>query len=127
MDGERRMKTQKLRDEFIDAAILGYEEQKRRIDGEISNLRAMRSGAQAERASAESLARSKRKISAAGRKKMSEGQRKRWARLKDRIPSETATLSKPKRTLSPAGRAAIAAATRKRWAAYRAAAKATEQ
>jgi hypothetical protein len=35
----------KLSNEIINAAILGFEEQKRRIDGEISSLRAMLAGA----------------------------------------------------------------------------------
>src|SRR5260370_39960069 len=40
----RYMPIQKLTNEVITAAILGFEEQKRRIDGQIADLRALLSG-----------------------------------------------------------------------------------
>ena len=47
-----------------------------------------------------------RRMSAAGRRRISEAQKKRWAK---------ARTAKPKRTISAAGRKRIAAAQRARW------------
>jgi hypothetical protein len=113
------MPTPKLTNEIIDAAILGFQGQKRRIDEQIAVLRAMISGGTAEATAAETMP-ARRKISAAARRKMAAGQRKRWAALKGKTAPETPAVSKPKRRLSAAGRAAIIAATKKRWAAKRA-------
>src|ERR1035441_10945443 len=75
----RIMPTPKLNAEIIAAAIEGFESQKRRIDTQIGELRAMLSGGSTEgTATAEALTR-KRKVSAAARRRMAEGQRKRWA------------------------------------------------
>jgi len=66
----------------------------------------------------------RRKMSAATRAKMAEGQRKRWAKLNGELPEPVAAITKAprkKRRLSVAGRKAIADATRKRWAAFHAA------
>jgi hypothetical protein len=104
------------------AAILGFEEQKSRIDVQIADLRAMLPDGTAEPTSAsEPTKRLRRKMSAAGRRAVREAQRKRWAAAKGE--SEPKTSARPKRKLSAAGRAAIIAATKKRWAAKRAAAK----
>ena len=56
-------------------------------------------------------------MSAAGRRKISLAQKKRWAKTKGQAP-------KPKRAISAAGRKRIAAAQRARWAKIRAAKKA---
>ena len=111
------MAISRLTDEIIDAAILGFEEQKRRLDEQLAGLRSMRSGG----SSAGSA--SRRRMSAAGRKAIAEAQRKRWAALKDGAAPEKAP-KKAKRKLSAAGRAAIVAALKKRWAAKKAAKKA---
>ena len=71
----------KLTNEIIDAAIEGFEAQKRRIDDQISELRAMRSDSPAQSASA-STKQPRRKMSAAGRKAIAAAQRKRWAASK---------------------------------------------
>ncbi len=117
----------KLTNEIINAAILGFEEQKRRIDGNIAEIRAMLSGAPVEAAggfaATTPTGRTRRKVSAAARKKMAEGQRKRWAAIKGEAAPATTTVT-PKRKLSAAGRANIIAALKKRWAAKNAAAKA---
>ena len=113
----------KLTNTIIEAAIYGFEAQKRALDTQIAELRAMLSGAPAEVAILTPTGRPRRKISAAARKKMAEGQRKRWAAAKGEGAPEAPAAPKPKRKISAAGRAAIAAATKKRWAAYRAAAK----
>ena len=119
------MPTAKLTQDIINAAILGFEEQQRRIDVQIGELRAMLSGAPVEAASAEVTPtdRPKRKISAAGRKAMALAQKKRWAVKKAESAPKAPEATKPKRKMSAAGRAAVAAATKKRWAAKRAAEK----
>jgi len=106
---------------IIDAAIEGFESQKRRIDKQIAELRAMSNGHAPTTQSAAPPKTKKRGISAAGRKAISEAQRKRWA-----VANGEAVVEPPKkekRQLSAAGRAAIIAATKKRWAAKRAEAK----
>jgi hypothetical protein len=121
------MPTQKFTPEIINAAILGFEEQKRHIDAQIGELRAMRPGGRTEPATApETPTLERRKFSAAARQRMKEAQQRRWAKIKGESepPSEPVTLqaAKPKRKLSKAGRAAIVAALKKRWAAKKAAA-----
>jgi hypothetical protein len=122
------MPTQKLTNEIITAAILGFEEQKRHINTQIAELRGMQTGASAGTAAAPEPPKPKRrKMSAAGKKAIAEAQRKRWAASKAESAGVTPkVVSKPKRKLSAAGRKAIVAATKKRWALKRAqAAKAT--
>ena len=60
-----------------------------------------------------SYAEPRRTLSAAGRRKISLGQKARWAKAKGHA-------LKPKRTISVAGRKRIAAAQRARWAKVRA-------
>jgi hypothetical protein len=116
------MPTQKLTNEIITAAMLGFEEQKRHIDARIAELRAIQTGASAGTAVAPEAPKTKRrKMSAAGRKAIAEAQRKRWAASKAASAGEAPeVVSKPKRKLSAAGRKAIIAATKKRWALKRA-------
>lgn len=59
-------------------------------------------------------------VSPAGRKRMAEAQRKRWAQRKAGASGPEAVPPK-KRKMSAAGRKRIAAATKKRWAEFRAA------
>jgi hypothetical protein len=59
----------------------------------------------------------KRRISAAARKRMSEATRLRWKNYRKARAVAEKPAAKPKRKLSKAGRAAIIAATKKRWAA----------
>src|SRR3954447_8438942 len=113
----------KLTNEIIDAAIEGFEQQKRRIDQQIAELRELRSGSPAQSASAPAK-QPRRKISAAGRKAIAEAQRKRWAASKGQAePSAPKAAKKAKRKLSAEGRANIVAALKKRWAAKNAASK----
>jgi hypothetical protein len=119
-----------LKPEIINAAILGFEQQKARIDDQIAELRAMLDGGTKPiPAATPEATTAKRKISAAARRRMALGQQKRWAAIKGTAePSHTGTPEppKPKRILSAAGRAAIVAATKARWDRIRAeAAKAT--
>jgi len=108
-----------LKPEIITAAIEGFESQKARIDSQIAELRAMLNGRQPTAAAAPQTTK-RSTMSAAGRKRIAEAQRKRWAAIKG--ASEPAMTQPPKRRrrLSPAGRAAIVAALKKRWAEKRA-------
>jgi hypothetical protein len=109
----------RLTQEIIDAAIEGFESQKKRIDAQIAELRGLSNGNAPEHAAAPPK---KRGMSAAGRKAIGEAQRKRWALAKgEAVVAQPA--KKAKRKLSAAGRAAIIAATKKRWADKRAEAK----
>jgi len=118
----------KLTNQILDAAILGFEEQKRQIDSTISELRAMLSGGLVRRpprlkphhASAGDECRWPSRIA---RRSAKDGQRPEGGSAVS--PQETA---KPKRKLSAEGRRAISEATRRRWALKRAqAAKAKER
>jgi hypothetical protein len=108
-----------LTKEIIQAAISGFETQRDRIDEQIAELRGML-GSTPNGAESEPKARGRRrKMSAAGRKAISQAQRKRWASSQaEGAPAKAA--KKPKRKLSPEGRAAIVAALKKRWAAKKA-------
>jgi len=119
----------KLTPEIISAAILGFEEQKRHIDANIAELRAILSGDSARSpVKPEPTKRKRRRVSAAGRTRIAEAQRKRWAESKVASqPSAPEVTPKPKRELSEAGRKAIVAATKKRWALKRAEAAKTQR
>jgi hypothetical protein len=119
------MPTHKLTDEILNAAILGFEEQKSRIDVKIAEIRQMLdgSGRTEPNATAEVPKGMRRKLSAAARKRIGDAQRRRWAESKGQSDSRSETVTaKPKRKLSVAGRRAISEATKKRWAVKRAAA-----
>src|SRR3954470_3738591 len=113
----------KLTNAIIDAAIEGFEQQKRRIDEQISELRQIGLGSPAQSASVPTK-QPRRKMSPAGRKAIAEAQRKRWAASKGQAePQAPKPAKKAKRKLSAAGRANIVAALKKRWAVKKAAAK----
>src|ERR1017187_8709102 len=118
------MPTPKLNAEIIAAAIEGFESQKRRIDIQIGELRAMLSGGRTEVTATPEAPKRKRKVSAAGRRRMAEGQKKRWAAIKaESLTPESAAgpePARPKRKISAAGRLAISKATKRRWALKRA-------
>jgi peptidoglycan hydrolase CwlO-like protein len=110
-----------LTKEIIEAAITGFEAQKRHLDEQLAELRAMLSSTPASSSStSQPRGRRKRGMSEAGRKAIAEAQRKRWAAVRGESgPQKSAPKSK--RKLSAAGRAAIVAALKKRWAAKKAA------
>jgi hypothetical protein len=114
------MPTPRLTKEIVEAAIFGFQEQKRKLDAQIAELRGLfPNGRGTARPNAPAP---KKGMSAAGRKAIAEAQRKRWAAQK----AETEVVPAPKiakRKLSAAGRAAIVAALKKRWAAKKVAAK----
>lgn len=119
------MPTQKLTPEIIHAAIEGFESQKRRIDSQIDELRQLLNGGSAEPAAESGTPARKRKISAAGRRRMAAAQKARWAKVRGEVePTSSAAPPKPtKRKMSAAGRKAISEATKRRWEAKRAAAQ----
>jgi hypothetical protein len=114
---------QKLSPEITLAAIAGFEEQKKRIDAQIAELRDMLDGGHSSPAATtetEAPKRKRKKFSAAVRRKMALAQRARYAKLKPSSePAQTAT-KKPKRKLSAEGRRNIIAATKRRWELKRA-------
>lgn len=114
----------KLTPEIITAAILGFEDQKRHIDVQIAELKAMLSGGPAEPATAPERPPKKRKISALARRRMALGQKARWAKIRgESEPPAPATpeapeaqeAPKPKRRISEEGMKRIIAATKRRW------------
>jgi hypothetical protein len=109
----------RLTNEIIDAAIVGFEEQRRRLDAQLAELRSMRNGASQ---TGPASIRPRRKMSAARREAIAAAQRQRWAALKGSEAPQKAPR-KAKRKLSAAGRAAIVAALKKRWAAKKSATK----
>ena len=117
------MPPQKITNEIIAAAIEGFEAQKKRIDGQIADLRSILIGGATEAAVApEDAPRTHGKFSDATKLKMKEAQQRRWARIKGESEPATPVVApdKPKRQMSEAGRQAIAEASRKRWAAQKA-------
>lgn len=117
----------KLSNDLISAAIEGFEAQKRRLDEQIRELRAMlpsngaRAGASVGTAAPSRGPRKRRRMSADARRRIAEAQRKRWAAIRNQSGT-TAPMkqrSRAKRKLSAAGRKRIIEANRKRWAATR--------
>ena len=121
------MSTHKLTVEILNAAIEGFESQKRRIDVQIAELRAMLHGGSTAAAAPEGPKGKRRKMSAAARKRIGDAQRKRWAESKKTSSPVAPEAPKPKRKLSAAGKKAIAEASRRRWARVRAEAAKAQQ
>jgi|SRR5215469_2484228 len=114
----------KLNPELIAAAVDGFEEQKKRIDAQIAELRQMLSGGSGRDGPESSPAAKPRRMSAGARARIAAAQRKRWAAKRAGAgPESTSAPIRKKRKLSAAGRKAIIEATKRRWAAVRAARK----
>ena len=112
----------RLTHEIIGAAIDGFQAQKKRIDQQIAELRAMLTGGPAETVTTpEAPQQKRRKMSVAARRAVAEAQRKRWAKIRgESEPSAPATTEVPKapkakRRISAEGMKRIIAATKKRW------------
>jgi hypothetical protein len=114
------MATQRLTNDIISAAIEGFESQKKRIDGQIAELRQMLTGGESGVAATLEPRKGRPKMSAAGRRAIAVAQRKRWAAIRKASQPVSAKAPKPKRRLSAAGKKRIIEATRRRWAAFRA-------
>src|SRR5258708_1451342 len=123
------MRAPKLSNAILEAAIAGFEAQKERLDAQIAELRQLMTGDSTGAAPTAEPGRKRWKVSAAGRKRMAEAQRRRWAAKHESGSASEAKGAKPakkaKRKLSAAGRQRIIDATKKRWALIRAAAAKT--
>ena len=119
------MATGKLTTTIIEAAIAGFEAQKKNIDAQIAELRAMLSGTPVGSADEAPARRKRRKLSAASIKRMREAQKLRWARIRGESPAAPAKTpsktAKGKGGITAAGRRALSIAMKKRWAAKSAA------
>ena len=116
-----------LTPEITNAAIVGFEQQKLRIDTKIAELRAMLPGGPAEpTAAAPGRPTRKRRVSAAARRKMALAQKARWSKVRgESEPTQAAAPpTKPKRKLSAAAKAKLVANLKKARAAKAAKAKA---
>jgi hypothetical protein len=117
---------------ILSAALLGLEAQQARLDAHIAEVQRMLGARPPQPAAPAAAPRLKRKLSAAGRKRIAAAQKKRWAGQREKkieAPAVAAKGPRPKRKLSAAGRKRIVEATRKRWAEFhrqKAAAKAKE-
>jgi hypothetical protein len=127
---ETDMPTQKLTAEIINAAILGFEQQKRQIDTKIAELRAMLPGGTTQTAATpEPTKRKRRKMSAAGRKAISEATKRRWAafhaaqQASEQPAPKKAARKSAKKTASK--KAAVKQAVTKKVAVKKSAAKKT--
>ena len=116
----------KLTNTIIEAAIVGFEAQKKSIDAQIAELRGMLTGAPEEVAEAAPAKGTRRKRSAAVRQRMREAQKLRWAKIRGEsvAPAKKTAVKagKPKGGITAAGRKALSIAMKKRWAAKKAAA-----
>src|ERR1017187_3759047 len=114
------MPTHKFTTGILNAAIVGFEQQKLRIDAQIAELRQMLGGGPTATAAAPEVSKGKRrKMRAPARKRFGDAQRKRWAESKKESAPSSPVAPKTKRRLSAAGKKAIGDATRKRWARVR--------
>src|ERR1035437_8059168 len=112
--------------ETLQMALIGYEAERQKIEATMAGIRSQLGlhsrGASAPAKTPTSEAKPKHRMSAAGRARIAEAQRKRWAASKKQSePAAPEEAPKPKRRLSAAGKAAIVAALKKRWAAKAAA------
>ena len=106
----------KLRTEIIAAAIAGFEEQKKRLNAQIAELRQILNPSAPDGGAPSPL---RRRMSAAARARIAAAQRKRWAAARKESGAASAAPPRKKRRLSAAGRKAIIEATKRRWSAFR--------
>src|ERR1035438_9102694 len=97
--------------ETLKMALIGYEAERQKLEATMAAIRSQLGG----RASALSTtptgdSKPKRKMSAAGRARIAEAQRKRWAASKVQAEAATPEPAKPKRKMSAAGKKAISEA-----------------
>jgi hypothetical protein len=109
--------------ETLEAALIGYEQQKDAIDIKIAQLRAHLAGHVV--AAVRQAKKGRRTFSTETRLKMAAAQQKRWAakhQVKGPKPTQKVAVKKQSK-LSPEARQRIAEAQRKRWAAAKKTAK----
>ena len=105
----------KLTTEILTAAIAGFEQQKKRLNAQIAELRQMLNPSGGDGTAPMPV---RRRISATARVRIAAAQPKGWAASRNQAASLIAPARK-KRKLSAAGRKAIIEATKRRWAALR--------
>src|ERR1700722_12861160 len=94
---------------LLRAALIGYQQQIADIETAIANIRSQLAGSGDQTASTlEGGPHTRRKFSAAARRKMAASQRLRWSKIKQ--APEPTQPAKPKRTMSASARKRIAAA-----------------
>jgi hypothetical protein len=106
----------KLKTEIVAAAIAGFEEQKKRLNAQIAELRQMLSPSAADGSAPMPV---RHRMSAAARARIAAAQRKRWAASRKQAGVASSSVPRKKRKLSAAGRKAIIEATKRRWAVLR--------
>ena len=113
--------------DFLQAALLGYEQQRTEIETRIAELRRQLGRRGAADGATElpdagaAQPGQRRALSAVARKRIADGQRKRWAAFrKESAPAQTKAVPAAKRKISAAAKKRIGDAARKRWAAFRA-------
>ena len=111
---------------IFELALKGLEAERTRIDEEIADIRQRLGGggAGAAASTAQPRARGRRgRLSAAGRRRISEMMKARWAERRRQAgttsPAAAKTAKAKRNRLSPAGRRAISEAMKLRWAARR--------
>jgi hypothetical protein len=111
-----------LNSDILAAALIGFEVQKTQIDTKIAELRSLMDGGSTAPTAPSDSGKSKRKVSAAARRRMAKAQKLRWKKIKQAEGPAEAEPAKPKRVLSASARRAISAAQKARWAAKKASA-----
>ena len=119
------MPKNELTNEILIAALEGFEAQKKRLDEQIAELKAMLAGVPKKQAAGAGPAKGKRTLTAAARAAISAAQKRRWAKVRQAsgVAVKPAAAPARKRQLSAAGRLAIVEAARRRWAKVKAAQK----
>jgi hypothetical protein len=102
-----------LSDDVLAAALVGYQAELSKIDSKMAELRAQLRGSAVAPNGASHAGSKHGGMSAAGKRRIAEAQRKRWAALK---AAKAEPAMPKKRKLSAAGRAAIVKAVKARWA-----------
>ena len=117
-----------LTPEILAAALQGLEAQRARLDAHIAEIRRLLGARPKQPTASPDVVRPKRKMSAAGRRRIAAATKKRWAEFHRKQaeaakaakkPAAAAKSPQPKRKMSAAGRKRIADATKKRWAEFR--------
>jgi hypothetical protein len=116
--------------DFLAAALVGYEQQRVEIEKKIAELRRQLGGLRVSATAGGAVStdggppaiRKRRQMSGAGRKRIAEAQRKRWAAARKATNQHLVPAAKPakKRKISAAARKRMSEVTKKRWAVFRA-------
>jgi len=105
--------------ELLEAALIGFEQMRERLQSKIAELRSQIGGSSWSGSGASGSAPAGRTMSPAARHRIALAQKKRWAAYKAQHGQKAGATKPGKRAISAEGRARIIAATKKRWAAYR--------